>query len=244
MQTQTLGNNTVGLGGSLGINVIRGDRRPPTAMRLRDRLRKFAVPNTGNREVDAYRLRNLPNVLRGLSSIAIARAAKAPTFTGVVQQRVFRGCEYDDTGRIINAREIVDLGIVSCRVVTTVGCGAIVDAFQNLVELEIFIYHGYGTGSNAEASSDTTLHTELTTQYLTNNTRPTGSATEASATVFRSVGTLSPDANCTITEHGLFSQASNAGGILFDRSLFTGIALVGSSDSLQTTYDGTFTAGG
>jgi hypothetical protein len=105
-------------------------------------------------------------------------------------------------------------------------------------------YHGFGTGTTNEAAGDTTLVTELTTQYATDNTRPTGSLTEgASANIFRTVGTLSPDASVAITEHGIFSQAANSGGTLLDRSKFAAINLV-SGDSLQVTYDLTVPSGG
>ena len=139
---------------------------------------------------------------------------------------------------------ITDYGEVSRRVVTTAGVNAIVDAFQNSVELETFIYHGFGTGGTAEAVGDTTLVTELTTEYVVDNTRPTGSNTEgAGANVYRTVGTLDPDSAVAITEHGVFSQASNAGGILLDRSLFSVINVAATGDTLEATYDLTFTAG-
>jgi len=44
------------------------------------------------------------------------------------------------------------------------------------------------------------------------------------------------------TEHGIFSAAS--AGTLWDRSKFTAINLVAGSDSLQTQYDMTASAGG
>lgn len=141
---------------------------------------------------------------------------------------------------------VTDFGCVGRRVVTDVGVGYIVDAFQNLVELENMKYHGFGTGTGAESASDTALGTELTTQYATDNTRPTGSTTEgATANIYRTVATLSPDSGGTlaITEHGVFSQAANSGGVLLDRTKFAAVNLVAGSDSLQATYELTFTAG-
>jgi hypothetical protein len=140
---------------------------------------------------------------------------------------------------------VVDLGVISVRVVTTVGVNFIVDAFQNLTEPENMKFHGFGTGAGAEAVGNTTLTTELTTQYLVDNTRLTGSQTEGATNVYRTVATLDPDADVTITEHGIFDQASNAGGVLLDKSLFGGIALTGATgDALQVTYDLTVNAGG
>lgn len=142
--------------------------------------------------------------------------------------------------------EVLHYGLLSTRVVTTTGVGYIVDAFQNLVELENLKFHGFGTGATAEAVGDTALVTELTTQYATDNTRPTGSTTEAAANIYRTVATLSPDTGGTIavTEHGIFSQAATGGGTLLDRSVFSAVNVVAGSDSLQTTYDLTIASGG
>lgn len=192
-----------------------------------------ALPLTRSREVNIYRLWNLVNIWRGFWRILAARVIGVPTHYGAVYAQIVR-----------KSGEVVDLGLVSLRVVTDTGVAFIVDAFQNSVELENMRYHGFGTGSTAENASQTALVTELTTQYAADNTRPTGSTTEgASANIFRSVGTLSPDASVAITEHGLFSQAATGGGVMIDRSVFSAINLI-SGDSLQTTYDLTFSSGG
>lgn len=143
--------------------------------------------------------------------------------------------------------ELLNYGLLSSRVVTTAGVNFLVDAFQNLTEAENMQFHGYGTGTTAEAAGDTALVTELTTEYATDNTRPTGSRTEgASANVYRTVATLSPDGSGTlaITEHGIFSQAATGGGTLWDRSVFSAVNLTRGTDSLQTTYDLTVNSGG
>lgn len=138
---------------------------------------------------------------------------------------------------------VLDFGVVSSRVVTTAGVGFLVDAWQNLTELENLKYHGVGTGTNAEASGDTTLQTESTTALNPDSTRATGSTTEgASANIFRTVGTVTFDAGAAITEHGIFSQAATGGGTLWDRSVFSAINVI-SGDSIQFTYDMTATAG-
>lgn len=139
-----------------------------------------------------------------------------------------------------------DYGIVSDKLVTNNGVGFIVDAFQNLVELENMKYHGFGTGTNSEAQGDSALQTELTTQYASDNTRPTGTTTENAANIYETVATLSPDSGGTlaITEHGVFSQAATGGGVLLDRSVFSAVNVVAGSDSLQSTYRLTLTAGG
>jgi hypothetical protein len=97
-------------------------------------------------------------------------------------------------------------------------------------------FHGIGTGATAAAETDTGCQTELTTQYNPDNTRATGSLTEASASVFRTVGTNTVDASVAITEWCLLSQAATGGGTMWSRVVFAAINLA-SGDSLQTTYD-------
>lgn len=135
-----------------------------------------------------------------------------------------------------------DYGVVSRRVVTSAGVGFIVDAWQNIVELENMKYHGCGTGNTAEASGDTALVTESTTALNPDSTRATGTQTEPAANQLRSTGTLTFDNTVAVVEHGLFSQAATGGGVLFDRSVFTAINVV-SLDSLLFEYTVTFTAG-
>lgn len=199
---------------------------------LREIIR-HGMPQPGlSREVNTWRAKNTPNLWRGARRVLAARALNLPTFYGAVWLR-----------KITAAGEVTDYGLASLRVVTTTGVGFIVDAFQNLVELENMKFHGIGTGTNAEASSDTALQTELTTQYSPDNTRSTGTLTEgASGNIFRTVGTITVDASATITEHGVFSQAATGGGVLLDRSVFSAVGLA-ASDSLQIPYELTLPAG-
>lgn len=191
---------------------------------------KHGLPRPGlSWEINKWRFKNMPNLWRGARSLFWARVHRIPTHFGVLYLDL-----YTPKGRIA-------YGLASLRVVTTVGAGYIVDAFQNSVELENMKYHGFGTGTNAEAVGDTALQTELTTQYATDSTRPTGTQTENGATVYETVGTLDPDSAVTIAEHGIFSASS--AGVLLDRSQFTGIAVAASGDQLQATYDFTITAG-
>lgn len=195
-------------------------------------VREFALPHRRlSAEVYEWRLWNLPNIWRGLRTALAARALRIPTQFGALW-----GVHYAGDGTV------TELGLMSMRVVTTTGVGFIVDAFQNIVELENMKFHALGTGNTAEAAGDTALVTELTTQYNPDNTRATGTTTEASATVYRTVATNTVDASATVVEHGILSQAATGGGVLLDRSVFGGLALV-SSDGLQTTYDHTQVAG-
>jgi hypothetical protein len=216
--------------GNVGIQVIRASEGPKDINEL---INEYAMPHANlDEEVRRYRSMNWQNIMRGWNHIKIAHNNKIPTFYGTLW------------GQVTSNGETLDLGIISMRVVTTAGVAAIVDAFQNTFELETFKYHAIGTGTGSESSADTALGTELTTEYETNNTRPTGTTTEgASSNIYRSVATNTVDASVAITEHGIFNQASNAGGTLLDRSVFSVVNLA-SNDSLQTTYDLTFSSGG
>lgn len=128
----------------------------------------------------------------------------------------------------------LDLGLVGRHLVVTAGKNYMAACFPGTNEPENMKYHGFGTGTTAAAAGDTALQTELTTQYATDNTRPTGSQSSSTNT-YTTAGTLSPDATVAITEWGLLSQAANSGGTLFDRQVFSALNLV-SGDSLTTTY--------
>lgn len=201
------------------------------------RLCRHGLPANGlPDEVNEWRLRNLPHLWRGARRVAAARVLRLPHFYGALWGRVIRG-----------DGAVLELGLMSLRVVTTAGVNKVVAVMNtsDAVTGVNFKFHGFGTGGTAEASADTALVTELTTEYNPNNTRPTGTQTTGgSSNVYRSVGTLTPDSGSpAITEHGLFS--ANAAGTLFDRSLFAAVNLVSANgDSLQVTYDGTFAAGG
>jgi hypothetical protein len=199
-----------------------------------DEIKYYSTANPSlSTEVNEWRDSNKDNIKRGLSTITAAKRYGISHFYGRLWIKLTR----------VNGEEI-DYGLASLRVVTDVGVGFIVDAFQNSVELENMKFHALGTGTNNEAAGDTALQTELTTEYATNNTRPTGTTTEgATANIYRTVGSNTVDGAVAATEHGIFSQAANSGGVLLDRSKFAVINLA-SGDTLTTTYDLTFTSGG
>ncbi len=233
--------NELRCSGNVALRLVRPDETPaaeswPHRAVTYDDIIRHGTPQRGLPDaVNQWRRRNARHLLRGARRIALARALRLPHFYGQLWLAVTRG---DGT--------VEPLGLASMRVVTNAGVGFIVDGFQNLVELENMKYHGFGTGTTAEAATETALVTEETTQYNPDNTRPTGSTTEGAANVYRTVATYSPDSGATraITEHGVFSQAATGGGVMIDRSVFAAVNLVAGSDSLQATYDLTFTAGG
>lgn len=175
-----------------------------------------------------------------------AKSLPDPHMAAELIERFSRICVLQSALRLRVIRRdgsVEDLGLVGEKLITTVGVGFLVDAWQNSVELENMKYHALGTGSTAEASGDTALITELTTEY-TGNVRATGTTTEgASANIFRTVGTNTLDGTpgAALREHGIFS--ANAAGVLWDRTVYSAITL-SSGDALESTYDATASAGG
>lgn len=226
---------SIGPSGELALTL----RRPWPAPLKVHRVLRHALPWPGlSREVNIWRARNFPNLWRGLWRVclfkAIARLTGHPFYYGALWLDV----KHADGS-------VTPLGLASLRVVTTAGATKLVDFLRALDTIaSTFKYHAFGTGGTAEAIGDTALVTEETTQYAVDNTRPTGSQTNNGATVYRTVGTYSPDSGGTraITEHGIFSASS--GVSLLDRSLFSVVNLVAGADSLQTTYDFTVNTGG
>jgi hypothetical protein len=197
-----------------------------------------AMPHRSQaRHVQAWHARNLPNIWRGARRLVAARALGLPHMFGALWLHKIDGA----TG------EVTDYGLASLRVVTDVGCQKIVAAMNtsDAATAIAFKFHGLGTGTTAEASTDTALVTELTTEYAVNSTRATGTQTTGATTkVYRTVATNTLDSGTpAITEHGVFSAAS--AGSLLDRSKFSAITLNGAGgDGLQSTYDFTMVSGG
>lgn len=240
--------NTTAPTGDLGISVIRGgdshvtDPDPESPPLTLGNIIKHGLPHRGlPDEVNEFRTRNIPHLWRGAWRFLLAKWLHLEVLTGASAVGVLwmKKIKADGTE--------LDYGLASLRVVTTAGVNKIV-ALLNTTDAVTgvnFKYHGYGTGVTAEASTDTALVTELTTQYNPDNTRPTGTQTiGASANIYRTVATLTPDSGSPVLrEHGVFSATT--AGTLLDRTLFAAVTLdttVG--DSLQTTYELTLAAGG
>jgi hypothetical protein len=221
--------------GNIGMQVIRHNIDNSIIGLLKDSspFAKNLYPG-----VRKWRVKNLHNSMPGIMNLVLYKSLfKAIPFPGLYATSALRLKIIKADGTVIN------LGLASVKVVTTTGVGFIVDAFQNLVELENMKFHGLGTGAAAEAAGDTALGTELTTQYNPDSTRATGTTTENGATVYRTVATNTVDASAAVTEHGILSQAATGGGVLLDRSVFSVINLA-NGDGIQSTYDLTLTAGG
>lgn len=181
----------------------------------------------------SWHRRNLPNIARAFPALLVARAL-GRTFGLTWMESELQAIYFKANGEAIN------YGVISRRVVTTAGVNFLVDAWQNIVELEIMKFHASGTGTGSEVVGDTALGVEATT--ITD--RATGSLGEgASANIYQTIGTQSYTGGGAITEHGIFSVITESSGTLWDRSVFSAINVI-SGDSVQWTYSLTVNAGG
>lgn len=212
-------NGHVGLSGQLGLVRLTPEDRE---RRKRREVRRWKV-----RHFFRQRWREMP--LELLLWISRGLAKVVPGFNVPLHGRLHL--------QVLRDGEVWDYGMVGCHLIVTAGKNYLAGCMDNTNEPENLKYHGFGTGATAAAAGDTALQTELTTQYATDNVRPTGSQTK-STNVYTTVATLSPDSGGTIaiTEWGLLSQAATGGGTLFDRQVFSAVNLVAGSDSLQATY--------
>jgi hypothetical protein len=166
-----------------------------------------------NTRIAIWKLRNVPNRLRGLPLMLLNKAMNNVAPEARLYLTVVRADGRED-----------NYGMVSNRVVTTAGVNAISQAFQGTFTLSNFKYHGSGTGTTAEAVGDTALVTEV-------ESRATGSQGQGgSANVYRTQGTISYTATRAVTEHGVFSATTT--GTLLDRSVFAAIN-VNNGDSIN-----------
>ena len=99
-------------------------------------------------------------------------------------------------------------------------------------------YVGWGTGAGTTALTDTTLFTEV------GATRGTGTASQITTTTtndtLQVTNTLTSGSGQTITNAGIFDNATVGSGNLFAKGDFTGVAL-NSGDSIAFTFKVQFT---
>jgi len=225
--------------GELATVKIKGT--PKSKLTLRNII-YWSAPHPGlSAEVAKWRMKNWPRFLNQLwrlqTMISAGKISHYPFMYGKLWLTQVKGM----SGRQVN------YGLVSLLVVTTVGVNDIVDEFDEATDdqsLKVLNYHGLGTGTTGPVIGDTTLETELTTEY-TGDVRATGVQSQPSANIYRTLATNTLDSGTpAVTEHGILAQAATGGGLLLDRSTFSAINLDGTvGDALQSTYDLTIAAG-
>lgn len=203
--------------------MISGDVRPRGDLAMKV-MRAPKAPLT-------WRLRNwlrwsyLVGLFGWLLGHGYMRLFGAPVLLGRLEARLLR-----KDGSVVN------YGTLGFRVVTTAFVSFLTDQLQTEDStIGDFKYHDSGVGTTAEANGDTGIET------TDGESRATGTQTEASATAYRSVATISYTTTKAITEHGLFNSATT--GTLMDRTVFSAINVV-NGDSIQFTYTLTASAGG
>jgi hypothetical protein len=186
--------------------------------------------------VRQWKHRNARHFWRGLRRVVAAKLLHIPMLQSRVSLLVRRA-----DGRV------EDLLLASVgQIVTNAGVNFIADKFngETPADIALFIYHGIGTGTVDPVVGDTALGTELTTQYLTNSTRPTGTQSNPSANIYRSTATVTVDSGpISATEWGLFTQAAVPGGTMLDRIEYAVVTLA-ANDSIVPTFDFTLPSGG
>ncbi len=139
-------------------------------------------------------------------------------------------------GKLIRKNgEIIDLGVLCRKVVTDDFADLLIDIMQNLgVSINTFKYHDSGTGTTAAVAADSAL------EVPTGLAKVVGTQTEgASSKIYKTVGTITYDAEYAITEQGVFNSAN----VLLDRHTFSLIG-VQSGDKIEFDYEFTCNSGG
>ena len=186
-------------------------RRPDNCHKIREQIEKGILPKgkTFDEIFEALKLTKQPNVLEVF---------------GFLSAKVKRG------------ENMEDLGLLSCRKVTTAFAAYLVDSMQDSTSspMDVFKYHASGTGTTEELNTQTALVTEV-------EDRDEGTLAEgASANIFKSVGTQAYTDTRAIKEHGIFSASSD--GTMLDRSLIATAINVENTDEIEWTYQLTVSA--
>jgi hypothetical protein len=172
-----------------------------------------------------WRLENLGYLYRGFERVSRESGNERRRPAGTLRVRL----------KEVSGTDVFDLGLASVNVVTTAGVNYVIDAIQSLATISNLKWHASGTNNTAENVSNTALGSET-------GSRVSGTQAEgASANIYKTVATVSYGSSLSIVEHGLFSASTT--GTLFDRSVFTAIA-VDTSTSIEFTYEWTLNAGG
>jgi hypothetical protein len=186
--------------------------------------------------VRAWKHRHARSFWRGLPRVLAAKVLDIPMLYSRLSFLVRRA-----------DGSVEDLLLVSVgRMVTQTGVNFIASKLAGTTPLTIadFKFHGIGTTNTpAEASGNTALTAEITTQYTPDNTRPTGTQS-ATTNVYTTVATITVDAGPVgAVEWGLFTQAATGGGTMLDRRVYAVVTLA-VNDSLVPTYTLTLPPGG
>jgi hypothetical protein len=147
-----------------------------------------------------------------------------------------------------------DYGIVSRNLITKEGVRWLADLIagdsnsllNGVPAVSNLKYHAWGTGTAAEAVTDSALAAEAAPTASDQAIAGTHvSATSGNNATFTSVGTITAISTLAITEHAIMdaSQQGVNDEVYFDRSVFSAVNVV-SGDSITFTYTLTINSGG
>ena len=218
----------LGMSGRLGIRVFRGGVADAPKRSWRD-VKDYYAWHAKNWV--QYRWRELPFTIFVLMILPWLKWL-IPAITVMHSKTMLKLIRGDGS--------VLDLGTVGRHLVTTAAKNYVAQYFDASIADGSLKFHGFGIGTTAAAIGDTALQSEFTTEYATDNVRPTGSQAHSGAT-YTTVATVTPDSGGTasipVTEWGLFSQAATGGGTLYDHQVFAAVDLTfANGDSLQATY--------
>ena len=175
-----------------------------------------------------YRLKNWSSILRAYGTLLAASAANMAgvmTMVGILEATLIKA----DGTRI-------KLGVIGTRSVTDAAVAFLVDDWDGGAnDFSLMNFHDSGTGITAENVTDVGMETSA------GPARVSGTKSQPSANIARTIATIAYTATLAITEHGLFSAST--GVTLWDRTVFSAINVV-NGDSIQFTYSLTINAGG
>lgn len=137
-------------------------------------------------------------------------------------------------------RRLIDVRDLGSGLVTNAGVNLMGGDWTNATAtLKAMNYHDSSTGTVAAAVTDTALGTAPPAGVPA---RPAGTQSNATANIYKTVGTQTYTAALAITEWGLFNQLAQ-GGTMWDHKVFAAIN-VANGDSIQFTYSLTINSGG
>lgn len=184
--------------------------------------------------------RNKGGGMRGLLCIEGELSAVHIRPNGGLNNRVELGVlQQSKMQRFLNMIREGGMPLPFGMVVTNAGVNFMVDDWDaDTLNISDLNFHDSGTGITAAAVGDTNLQT-----LAGPTTRATGTKSQPSANIIRSVGTITYTGTLAITEWGIFNAAARATVNMWDRKVFSAVNVV-ATDAIQFTYDLTISSGG
>ena len=168
--------------------------------------------------------------LIGRVGLVFDKAGSAEFFPGGLKFSTNLRADLVRHDRLIKSFDLVS------GLVTTAGVNLMGGDWTNATAtLKLANFHASGTGTTAAAIGDTAMQTD------SGVARATGTQSNSTANIYKTIGTQTYASTLAITEWGLFT--TSGGATMWDHKVFSAINVV-SGDSIQFTYSLTINAGG